>query len=117
MSFIDRVDPELFEAIELFPAELVTACGDDPPAARAMLEGLMQAMVDALPPAFVTVATEDLFRDEDIDYAQRLMAAGVRTELVVIPGMYHGGENMAPTAGVSQRMRLGYQDALKRAIG
>ncbi len=73
--------------------------------------------LSGLPPAFVTVGTEDLFRDEDIDYAQRLMPAGVPTELLVIPGMYHGGESMAPTAGVSQRMRMGYLDALKRAIG
>ena len=73
--------------------------------------------LSGLPPAFVAVGTEDLFRDEDIDYAQRLMAAGVPTELLVIPGMYHGGESMAPTAAVSQRMRMGYLDALKRAIG
>ena len=73
--------------------------------------------LSGLPPAFVTVGTEDLFRDEDIDYAQRLMAAGIPTELQVVPGMFHGGEGLVPTAGVSQRMRLGYLDALKRAIG
>lgn len=73
--------------------------------------------LSGLPPAFVAVGTEDLFRDEDIDYAQRLMAAGVPTELLVVPGMFHGGESMAPEARVSQRLRLGYLDALKRAIG
>ncbi len=73
--------------------------------------------LSGLPPAFVTVGTEDLFRDEDINYAQRLMATGIPTELQVIPGMFHGGESLVPTAGVSQRLRLGYLDALKRAIG
>ena len=73
--------------------------------------------LSGLPPAFVTVGTADLFRDEDIDYAQRLMAAGVPTQLEVYPGMFHGGENLVPTAAVSQRMRQGYLDALKRAIG
>ncbi len=73
--------------------------------------------LSGLPPAFVTVGTEDLFRDEDIDYAQRLMAAGVPTELEVYPGVFHGAEGFVPTAGVSQRMRQGYLDALKRAIG
>ncbi|MCY3831373.1 MAG: alpha/beta hydrolase [Chloroflexi bacterium] len=73
--------------------------------------------LSGLPPAFVTVGTEDLFRDEDIDYAQRLMAAGVPTELQVVPGVFHGAEGFVPTAAVSQRMRLGYLDALKRAIG
>ena len=72
--------------------------------------------LSGLPPAFVTVGTEDLFRDEAIDYAQRLMAAGVPTQLEVYPGMFHGAENLVPTAGVSQRMRLGYLDALKRAL-
>ena len=73
--------------------------------------------LNGLPPAFVTVGTQDLFRDESIDYAQRLMAAGVPTELEVYPGMYHGAESFVPTAAVSQRMRQGYLDALKRAIG
>ena len=69
-----------------------------------------------LPPAYVTVGTEDLFRDEDIDYAQRLMAAGVPTELAVFPGMYHSGEVLAPQAAVSQNMRMGYLNALKRVL-
>ena len=70
-----------------------------------------------LPPAFVTVGTLDLFRDEDIAYAQRLMAAGVSTDLQVYAGMYHGAEMSVPDAAISRRMRLGYRDALKRAIG
>ena len=73
--------------------------------------------LSGLPPAFVGVGTEDLFRDESIDYAQRLMAAGVPTELLVVPGMFHGAEQFNPTAVVSQRLRMGYLDALKRAIG
>ena len=72
--------------------------------------------LSGLPPAFVTVGTRDLFRDEAIDYAQRLMAAGIPTELEVYPGMFHGGEMLAPLAAVSQRMRRSYLDALKRAL-
>ena len=70
-----------------------------------------------LPPAFVTVGALDLFRDENIDYAQRLMAAGVPTDLQVYPGMIHGAEMSAPEAAVSKRMRTEYRDAVKRAIG
>ena len=73
--------------------------------------------LSGLPPAYVCVGTEDLFRDEAIDYAQRLMAAGAPTELLVVPGMFHGGEMFNPAAAVSQRLRMGYLDALKRAIG
>ena len=89
-------------------------CGTDsvsPYAAAARAEDL-----SGLPPAFVTVGTVDLFRDEDIDYAQRLMAAGVPTELEVYPGMFHAGERVAPDADVSQRMFNGYLNALKRAL-
>lgn len=73
--------------------------------------------LSGLPPAYVTVGTEDLFRDEDIAYAQRLMAAGVPTQLEVYPGMFHGGELLLPDAAVSKRMLYGYREALKRAIG
>ncbi|MYD08906.1 MAG: alpha/beta hydrolase [Chloroflexi bacterium] len=73
--------------------------------------------LSGLPPALVTVGMLDLFRDENIDYAQRLMAAGVPTELQVYPGMYHGAEMSVMDAAVSIRMRTAYRDALRRAIG
>ena len=69
-----------------------------------------------LPPALVSVGTLDLFRDENIDYAQRLMAAGVPTDLQVYAGMYHGAEMAVPEAAVSRQMRAGYLDCLRRAI-
>ncbi len=73
--------------------------------------------LSGLPPALVTVGMLDLFRDENIDYAQRLMAAGVPTDLQVYPGMYHGAEMSVMDAAVSTRMRAAYRDALLRAIG
>lgn len=48
-----------------------------------------------LPPAFIGVGTLDLFCDEDIDYAQRLSDAGVPTELIVVPGAFHGFDGIA----------------------
>ena len=42
-----------------------------------------------LPPACVIVGSIDGFRDEDIDYAQRLNQAGVPCELHVIAGLPH----------------------------
>ena len=39
--------------------------------------------LSGLPPAFIDVGTVDLFRDEDIAFAMRLMAAGVPVELRV----------------------------------
>ncbi len=46
-----------------------------------------------LPPAYVCVGGADGFRDEDIDYARRLYAAGVPCELHVYPGAPHGVES------------------------
>ena len=73
--------------------------------------------LSGLPPALITVGALDLFRDENIDYAQSLMAAGVATDLQVYARVYHGAETKAPDADVSKRMRLGYLEPLQRAIG
>ncbi len=43
----------------------------------------------ALPPAIVTAYEFDALRDEDIAYAQRLLSAGVPTELHVYAGAFH----------------------------
>lgn len=69
-----------------------------------------------LPPAFLDVGTVDLFRDEDIAFASRLMQAGVPTELHVSPGAYHAAETLAPEAALSRRIWERRLDALRRAL-
>ena len=54
-------------------------------AAPARADGLQ-----GLPPAFISTGSLDLFLEEDIEYARRLLRAGVPTELHVWPGAYHG---------------------------
>jgi acetyl esterase/lipase len=49
-----------------------------------------------LPPALVDVGEVETFRDECIDYARRLLGAGVPTELHVYPGAFHGFDLIAP---------------------
>ncbi len=61
--------------------------------------------VTGLPPAWIGVGSLDVFRDEDITYASRLLAAGITTELHVYPGACHGFEMIAATAGVAQACR------------
>ena len=58
-----------------------------------------------LPPAFVSVGALDGFRDEDIEYAQRLMQAGVPTELHVYPGLPHGVQLFTDAEVVKQAGR------------
>jgi acetyl esterase/lipase len=43
--------------------------------------------LSGLAPAWIGVGDRDLFHDEAVDYAQRLTACGVATELVDVPGM------------------------------
>jgi acetyl esterase/lipase len=42
--------------------------------------------LSGLPPAFIAVGALDLFIEEDLDYASRLIAAGVPVEVHVAPG-------------------------------
>jgi acetyl esterase/lipase len=69
-----------------------------------------------LPPAFVDTGELDLFRDEDLAYATRLLQAGVPTEVHVYPGAYHAFEALAPLARVSERAMANRIGALRRAL-
>jgi acetyl esterase/lipase len=69
-----------------------------------------------LPPTFIDVGTEDIFLDESIDFAQRLAAAGVPTELHVYPGAYHASEDLAPEAPLSRTIQATRTAALCRAL-
>jgi acetyl esterase/lipase len=68
-----------------------------------------------LPPTFISVGALDLFVDEDIEYARRLIDAGVPTELHVIPGAFHGYDLLVPDAAVSKRFAESWTVALRRA--
>ncbi|MGI4744811.1 MAG: alpha/beta hydrolase, partial [Janthinobacterium lividum] len=68
-----------------------------------------------LPPAFISVGALDLFIDEDIEYARRLIRAGVPTELHVFPGAFHGFD-MVPTARTAAVARNRSRAALRRAL-
>lgn len=69
-----------------------------------------------LPRAFISVGTLDLFIDENIEYAQRLIQAGVPTELHVYPGAFHGFDLFAPSARVSKQFKADRDNALRRAL-
>lgn len=72
--------------------------------------------VSGLPPAFIDVGEMDLFRDEDTDFAQRLIQSGVACEFRIYPSAYHGSEVFAPEAELSKRIWAGRVEALKRFI-
>lgn len=66
------------------------------PARRGELAGL--------PPALITCAEIDPFRDEAVDYALRLLRAGVSAELHVFARACHGFDSLLPDWAGSQRL-------------
>ena len=72
--------------------------------------------LSGLPPLFMDVGDMDLFRDEDVEFAGRLLQAGNPLEFHVYPGAYHASEVFAPTAELSQRIWSTRIAGLKRAL-
>lgn len=66
------------------------------PARRTRLGGL--------PPALITCAEIDPFRDEAVDYALRLLHAGVSAELHVFARTCHGFDSLLPDWSTSERL-------------
>jgi triacylglycerol lipase len=70
--------------------------------------------LSGLAPAYVAIGALDMFLEESLDYARRLICAGVPTEMHVIPGVFHGG-----TFGDSPQAKQYFQllrDALGKAF-
>ena len=49
---------------------------------------------EGLPPTYLCIGDQDLFYEEDIDYARRLRESGVAVELEVVPGAPHGFDKL-----------------------
>ncbi|MFK7913850.1 MAG: alpha/beta hydrolase [Pseudomonadales bacterium] len=69
-----------------------------------------------LPPTWMFTAALDLFRDENIAYAQRLLEAGVATDLVLYAGACHGFQFLRGSA-LGKRFVADHRAALARGLG
>lgn len=58
----------------------------------------------SLPPAFIDVGAAEIFRDEAIDYAERIWRAGGDAELHVWSGAFHACDIFAPHTSVGRSM-------------
>ncbi|WP_068176822.1 alpha/beta hydrolase [Mycobacterium sp. UM_CSW] len=76
------------------------------PARRGQFRGL--------PPALITCAEIDPFRDEAVDYALQLLRAGVSAELHVFPRTCHGFDSLLPDWSDSERLFALQGQALRR---
>ncbi len=72
--------------------------------------------VEGLPPAFIGVGGIDLFVLESVEYARRLIEAGVPTRLLVVPGAFHGFDGLAADTEIAQRFNAAKLDALRGAL-
>lgn len=109
--------------------EFVDTPGFDAPAVELMWQYYLgdEAMPSAVPgrtdeladiaPALITCAELDPLRDEAVDYALRLMWAGVPAELHVYPGTCHGFDSFLPDWQLSRDLLALQATALRRAFG
>lgn len=69
-----------------------------------------------MPPVFIAVGDADLFRDEDIAFASRLLAAGVPVDLHVLSGAVHAFDGIAPGSPLTSRFRRLWHGWLRRGL-
>jgi acetyl esterase/lipase len=81
---------------------------DSVPARRDQLQDL--------PTAFITCSDIDPLRDEPLDYALRLLRAGIATELHVFAGTCHGFDSLLPDWEVAGQLFALQGRALRRAF-
>jgi len=72
--------------------------------------------LSGLPPAFTFIGDLDVFRDETIDYTQRLMQTGTPVEFHVYPGCTHGFEVFFGQLELSKKVIASGIEALKNAL-
>jgi acetyl esterase/lipase len=75
---------------------------------------LAETLAD-LPPAYIATGALDLFLDENLDYARRLIDCGVRTELHVYPGAIHAFD-MVPDTDLGDQAAMDMKRALARLL-
>ncbi|WP_371786089.1 alpha/beta hydrolase [Streptosporangium subroseum] len=69
-----------------------------------------------LPTTYIDAGSAEVFRDEDVDYATRIWAAGGQAELHIWAGGFHGFDALYPRAPVSAAARRTRDDWLTRAL-
>ena len=87
----------------------------DAPAAAPQVPARV-ASYEGLPPTWMFTVQLDLFRDENIAYAQNLMAAGVPVDLQMYAGACHGFQ-MLPGSQLGMRYIEDHMAALGRGLG
>jgi acetyl esterase/lipase len=72
--------------------------------------------LSGLPVTYVDAGTAEVFRDEDVDYATRIWAAGGQAELHIWAGGFHGFDALYPQVRISAAARRTRTDWLARVL-
>lgn len=72
--------------------------------------------VGHVPPVWVDVGSADVFRDHAVSFAARLWALGVRAELHVVSGGFHGFDGALPHIPAAQQLHAQREGWLRRAL-
>ncbi|MFB7718584.1 alpha/beta hydrolase [Nocardia sp. NPDC056100] len=72
--------------------------------------------LSGLPPTYIDAGSAEVFRDEDVDYASRIWAAGGQAELHVWAGGCHGFDSLFPHAELAVAARRARTDWLVRIL-
>lgn len=73
--------------------------------------------LSGLPSTYIDTGTAEVFRDEDVDYASRIWAAGGDAELHTWAGGFHGFDALYPDARLSITARRTRTEWLARKLG
>ena len=73
--------------------------------------------LSGLPATYIDCGSAEVFRDEDIAYANLIWASGGTAELHVWAGGHHGFDTISPTAALSILARRTRTDFVKRILG
>lgn len=84
------------------------------PLAGALLAAGRAEELRGLPDTLITCSEVDPLRDEALDYARRLLVAGVSTELHVYPRTCHGFDSVLPDWSTSRAHRALFATAARR---
>lgn len=73
--------------------------------------------LSGLPPTFIDVGSNEVFRDPAVAYASKLWECGMSAELHVWPGAYHASDFMVPSAPVSRAAAAARDNWIRRILG
>ena len=118
-----RFDTESYQRYaegHLLTRDAMRACWDmylpDTAAAASPYASPLRADLSGLPPATIIAAGLDPLRDDGLDYAAALRAAGVDADCVLLPGLTHAGLHLTGVVAQARRLIDLGGEALRRAL-